>query len=458
MRDTGRGSSSLRIRAQHGCVAVALGLALAACSGQGAGEGVATGGRGGRGGGGRGAGGGPPVPVVTARAEQRSVPVTLPAVGTAEPISSVQVRAQVTGQVAEIHFSEGQTVRKGQPLFTLDSRPFEVALQQAQAVLARDTAQAQNAESQQKRYEDLFNRGLIPRDQYETQRAGAASLQATLQADRAAVENAKLNLQYTRITSPIAGRTGAFNVHVGDLVRANDTQPMVVINQLSPIYVTFAVPGRYLGEVRRYQAQKPLQVQARETGPSNPDGGGTSAQPPSDRAEPATDQGETGTVTFIDNGVDPTTGTIKLKATFANTHGMLWPGQFVQVSLQLTMLANAVVVPTGAVQDSQDGQFVYVVTPDRTAEVRRVQVERQHENQSVIAKGVSVGEEVVTDGQLRLTPGAHVTTAARGEGGRGGAGREGGGRRGDNSSGEGDSSGGRSAPGGRSGNEKGSHQ
>jgi multidrug efflux system membrane fusion protein len=364
------------------------------------------------------------VPVVTARAQATTVPVTLPAVGTAEPITSVQVRAQVTGQIAGIHFSEGQTVRKGQLLFTLDARPFEVALQQAQALLARDTAQSQNAESQLKRFEDLFNRGLIPRDQFETQRAGAASLQATLEANRAAVENAKLNLQYTRIASPITGRTGSFNVHVGDLVRANDTQPMVVINQLSPIYVTFSVPGRYLGEVRRYQALKPLQVRTRLPSPGE-DGGGSSSRAPTDQPDTEGASVETGTVTFIDNGVDPTTGTIKLKATFANTHGVLWPGQFVQVNLQLTSRPNAIVVPTNAVQDSQDGQFVYVVAADRTASVRRVQVERQHEEQSVIAAGLSAGEEVVTDGQLRLTPGAHVTTAGRGESGRGAGGREG---------------------------------
>jgi membrane fusion protein, multidrug efflux system len=441
----------LRIRFCLGHVTTVLALAVAACSGQSANEGGGGAGRGGREGGGRGAGAGAPVPVVTARVQARTVPVTLPAVGTAEPITSVQVRAQVTGQIAAIHFSEGQTVNKGQPLFTLDARPFEVALQQAQAVLARDTAQSQNAESQAKRFEDLFNRGLVPRDQFETQRAGAVSLQATLEADRAAVENAKLNLQYTRITSPITGRTGSFNVHVGDLVRANDTQPMVVINQLSPIYVTFSVPGRYLGEVRRYQAQKPLQVRTRQSSPGE-DGGGSSTPAPADQPDNEGASVEMGTVTFIDNGVDPTTGTIKLKATFANTHGALWPGQFVQVNLQLTTRPNAIVVPTNAVQDSQDGQFVYVVAADRTASIRRVQVERQHQEESVIAAGLSAGEEVVTDGQLRLTPGAHVTIpGARGESGRG-AGREGASGR-EGTAGRGEAG---QAPPGRGGNGKGS--
>ena len=182
---------------------------------------------------------------MTAHAVAKPVPVTIPAVGTAEPFATVQIRAQVTGQLSAIHFTEGQEVKKGAPLFTLDARPFEAALQQAQAVLARDTAQAKNAQSQRTRAEDLFKRGLIPRDQYETLTANATALESTLAADQAQIENAKLNLQYTRIIAPISGRTGALNVHQGDLVRANDTTPLVVINQLAPIYVTFSVPGRY---------------------------------------------------------------------------------------------------------------------------------------------------------------------------------------------------------------------
>src|SRR6185503_4318900 len=191
---------------------------------------------GGRGGPGGRRGGGGPVPVVTAKVQSKSVPVTIPAVGTAEPLATVQIRAQVTGQLSAIHFTEGQDVKKGAPLFTLDARPFEAALQQAEAVLARDTAQAKNAQSQRLRYEDLFKRGLIPRDQYETQMANATALESTLAADQAQIENAKLNLQYTRILAPISGRTGSLNVHQGDLIRANDTTPLVVINQVAPIY------------------------------------------------------------------------------------------------------------------------------------------------------------------------------------------------------------------------------
>src|SRR5436190_17309715 len=215
-------------------------------------------GKGGPGGGGGRRGGGGPVPVVTAKVQTRSVPVTIPAVGTAEPLQTVQIRAQTTGQLSAMGFSEGQDVRKGQLLFTIDPRPFQAALSQAEAVLARDTAPANSGERQKAHYEDLFKRGLIPRDQYETQRASTDSLQATLAADRAAVDNAKLNLAYTRILAPISGRTGSSSVHVGDLIRANDATPLVVINQVSPIYVSFSVPGRYLGDIRRYQAQRPL--------------------------------------------------------------------------------------------------------------------------------------------------------------------------------------------------------
>jgi multidrug efflux system membrane fusion protein len=373
-------------------------------------------------------GGGGPVPVVTARAEAKSVPVNIPAVGTVEPLTTVQVRGQVTGQLSEVHFREGQDVKKGQLLFTIDARPFQAALQQAEAVLARDTATAKNAAQQKERYEDLYKRGLIPRDQYEAQSASATSLQATLEADRAAVENARLNLSYTRIVAPMAGRTGALGIHVGDLVRANDATPLVVINQVSPIYVTFSVPGRYLGEIRRYQAQRPLAVQARGQAPLPP--GAQAPPPPAPTSAIAGDvapgQGatmpakpglvENGRVTFIDNTVDATTGTIKMKATFDNRDQGLWPGLFVQVTLSLTAEDNVIVVPATAVQPSASGQFVYVIKPDRTAEVRPVTVARQFGEEMVLAAGVRAGEEVVTDGQLRLTPGAQVSIAQRGGG------------------------------------------
>jgi multidrug efflux system membrane fusion protein len=357
-------------------------------------------------GGGRGAGG--VVPVVTARVEQKAVPVTLPTVGTVEAIASVQIRSQVTGQLSAVHFAEGQDVAKGQPLFSLDARPFAAALQQAEAVLARDTATLQNAQAQQLRAENLFQRGLLPRDQYDTQRAGAAALTGTVAADKAAIESAKLNLQNAEIASPITGRTGALGAHVGDLVRANDTTPLVVINQFTPVYVTFSVPGRYLADIRRYQSQRPLTVTAAapvDTNSATASAASVTSPAGATGAAPAA----TGVVSFIDNFVDASTGTIRLKATFPNGDRLLWPGAFVQVSLQLTTDPDALVVPVTALQVSQDGQFVYVVKPDRTAEMRAVKAGRQQGDQIVIAEGLSAGEVVVTDGQLRLTPGARVS-------------------------------------------------
>ena len=430
-------------------VFTALSVSFVSCSWQKGAENAApgvaaqgTGGAAGRSGPGGAGGrrGGGPVPVVTARVQTRSVPVTIPAVGTAEALQTVQIRAQTTGQLSTVHFSEGQEVKKGQPLFTLDQRPFQAALSQAEAVLARDTATANNAERQKTTYEDLFKRGLIPRDQYETQRASNDSLQATLAADRAAVENAKLNLGYTKITAPISGRTGATAVHAGDLVRANDTTPLVIINQVSPIYVSFAVPGRYLGDIRRYQAKKPLVVTARGQASVAP--GAQAPAPPTPQSQAgqvAPGQGatapvsqgpmETGRVSFIDNTVDPTTGTIKLKGTFENADQGLWPGLFVTVTLSVSTDENAIVVPATAVQPAASGQYVYVVGADRTAQVRPVEVARQTGEDMIIAKGLSAGEEVVIDGQLRLTPGAQVSMAGR-EGGRGQAGQGGQGREG----------------------------
>jgi multidrug efflux system membrane fusion protein len=331
------------------------------------------------------------VPVVTARAEVMTVPVTIAAVGTVETIATVEIAAQVTGQIREILFTPGAEVSRGQPLFALDARPFQAAVRQAEAVLARDTAQANDARAQRSRLENLFGRGLIPRDQYETQAAAVAALEATLSADRAQLEQARLNLQYARIVAPIGGRTGALRAHVGDIVRANDTNPLVTINQLAPIDVAFAVPARYLVQVQRSAARAPLAVTVK----------GAAADPP----------GASGKVTFIDNAVDATTATITLKATFPNRDRTLWPGLFVQVDLQLALQDNAVVVPAVAVQASQQGHYIYVVNGERRVEMRQVRVDRQQGDNSVIASGLRGGEEVVTEGQLRLTPGALVSTA-----------------------------------------------
>jgi multidrug efflux system membrane fusion protein len=285
---------------------------------------------------------------------EKVMPVDVAAVGTGEAIQTVQIHAQVTGQLSEIHFAEGQDVTKGQLLFAIDPRPFDVALQQAQAVLARDTAQANNAQAEVARYGPLLERGLIPREQYDSVMANAAGTHATTAADASAIDAAKLNLQYTRITAPLSGRAGSLMVHMGDLIRANDTMPMVTINQVSPIAVTFSVPGKLLDDIRHFQDRAPLKVEALVPG---------TAHTHSD-----------GQVIFIDNAVDPTSGSIKLKATFSNADHEIWPGLFVNVSLQLTTDAHAIVAPAAAVQVSQKGQYVYVVKSDQTVEMRSVTV------------------------------------------------------------------------------------
>ncbi|HTM05053.1 MAG TPA: efflux RND transporter periplasmic adaptor subunit [Vicinamibacterales bacterium] len=350
--------------------------------------------------GGRGRGDAAPVPVTTTTAVEKSMPVTVAAVGNAEAISTVQVRSQVTGRLAQIQFAEGQDVEAGQLLFTIDPQPFQVALDQATAVLARDTAQSNNAQAQVERYENLFMRGLIPKDQYETQVATATALKATTEADAAAIAAAKLNLQYTKILAPAAGRTGALLVHQGDLVQANGTAPLVVINQVAPIYVSFAVPGKLLDDIRRYQRSTPLRV---------------TAQLPGDEGTTV----EAGKLTFIDNAVDPQTGTIKLKATFTNAQRRLWPGQSADVRLQLHSDPHAIVIPSVAVQASQQGPYVWAVNQGRV-QMKPISIARVEGEESVVDHGVAAGDVVVTDGQLRLTPNSRI--AERTEGDRGGRG------------------------------------
>jgi multidrug efflux system membrane fusion protein len=381
---------------------VALILAIAAmvtaCSSQAeqsAPQGAAAGGRG---------RGDAAVPVTTAVAMEKSMPVTVTAVGNVEAMTTMPVRSQVSGRVAQVHFSEGQDVTAGQLLFTIDPQPFQVALDQAEAVLARDTAQANNAQAQVERYENLFKRGLIARDQYETQVATGNALKATTQADQAAIAAAKLNLEYTKIVAPGAGRTGALLVHQGDLVQANNTASLVVINQMAPIYVTFALPGKLLAEVRKFQRSSPLKI---------------TVEIPGDEDAFA----ETGTLTFIDNAVDPQTGTIKLKGTFANTAHHLWPGQAANVSVQLHGDPHALVVPSTAVQAGPQGTYVWAVA-DGHAQMKSIAVARVEGDQSVLESGISAGEVVVTDGALRLTPNARIADrgATSGRAGRAGGG------------------------------------
>ncbi len=343
----------------------------------------------GAGGGGRGRGADQSVPVTVASVVQKSMPIEIRVIGSVEAYSVVSVHAQITGQLTAVNFKEGDDVKKDQLLFALDRRPLEAALMQAQANLQRDIAQAANAKVVAQRYSDLAGRGIATTEQLETSRTSAAALEATVEADRAAVENAKVQLQYATITSPIAGRTGALMVHEGNLVRAADQTPLVVINQVAPIYVSFAIPESRLPELKRYMARGTLAVEA---------------QPPNDET-PASH----GHISFVDNNVDQTTGTIKIKATFPNDDHRLWPGQFVNVIVALTKDPTAVVVPTAAVQVGQQGQYTYVVKADKTVEYRPVVVERTSGLETVVKSGLKPSETVVTDGHLRIVQGSRVS-------------------------------------------------
>lgn len=334
------------------------------------------------------------VPVTTAHAEQRAVPVEVTTIGTGEALSTVEVRAQVTGQLTSVGFTEGQDVEQGQLLFTIDPRPFEVAVQQAQAALSKDQATATGSEATRARLEDLFKRQLLAKSDYDTAVTGATTAAAQVEQDKASLDSAKLQLQYTKIAAPVSGRTGALLVHQGSLVRSTDTSPLVVINQIAPIRVAFAVPGQYLAQIRSGQGRAPLDATATIQGSS------------------ATVSGK---VSFIDNTIDTTTGTIKLKAVFPNADHQLWPGALVQVRLQLAIDPRAIVVPATAVQNGQQGQFVFVVAGDRTVAIRPVAVARLNGDNAVVSSGLQAGEEVVTDGQLRLLPGSKITIKSGGD-------------------------------------------
>jgi multidrug efflux system membrane fusion protein len=340
-------------------------------------------------GGGRGGGrGDAAVPVTTARAIEKPVPVEVTTIGTGEALSTVDVRAQVAGPLMSVQFTEGQDVQQGQLLFTIDPRPFEVAVQQAEAAVAKDEAQAKGTENTRARNEDLFKRELLSRSDYDASVTAATGAAAMVLADKAALESAKLQLQYTKILAPVSGRTGALLVHQGSLVRSTDTSPLVVINQIAPIRVAFAVPGQYLATIRAEQAKAPLFTDARMPGSST---------------------ASKGSVSFIDNTIDATTGTIKLKATFPNTNHELWPGALVEVKMRLSVDPHAIVVPSAAVQNGQQGQFVFVVAADRTVSMRPVTIARTNGDDAVVSSGLKVGEEVVTDGQLRLVPGSRIS-------------------------------------------------
>lgn len=363
---------------------------------------AAPGGRRGGGGGGRGGRGGRgdaggAVPAITAKVQQVELPLTVQGVGNVEAFSTVEVRSQVTGPLLSVEFTEGQDVKDGQLLFVIDPRPFETALKQAQATLARDTATVENSEAVLKRNEQLFASGLMSRADHDSFMANVKSQRETLNVDTALVDNAKLQLANTRITAPIPGRTGALAVHKGSLVRVGDQLPMVVINQITPVRVTFSLPARYLPQIRAGQTKGALQTEALASGD-------TGSRP------------SKGSLTFIDNTVDASTASIKLKATFPNTDRALWPGEFVQARLRLSVEAKALVIPAGAVQNGTQGQFVWVVGANRSVATRQVKVARSDGGNVVISEGLEAGEEVVTDGQLRLTPGARISVRPAGGG------------------------------------------
>ncbi len=355
------------------------------------------------------------VPVVTAKAAHRDVPIEVQVIGNVEALSTIAVKAQIGGELTLVSFHEGDFVKKGELLFTIDQRPMAAQVKQAeasiardsaglnlaQANLARDEANEKYARAQAARYLKLFQEGVMSKEQTDQLQSSADALAQTVNADRAAIEsataqigaskamleNAKVQLGYTTIRSPIDGRTGNLMVKQGNIVSANNTD-LTTINQVQPIYVTFSIPEAHLPEVKQFSAHSKLQVMA---------------TPQNDESTR-----EAGVLTFIDNTVDSTTGTIKLKGTFPNTDRKLWPGQFARVVLRLTTKIDAVVVPNQAVQTGQDGQFVFVVSADGKAEMRTIVTGARVDQDLVVDKGLEAGETVVTEGQLRLVPGSRV--------------------------------------------------
>src|SRR5688572_2932208 len=367
-----------------------LTLALCGCGGKSkapeGGAGAASGGKGGGGKGGR--GGGAAAPVLVAKAQKKIVPLVVEAIGAVEPIRATAVRSQVTGTLVKIAIQEGQNVKEGDLLFEIDSRPFQNALKSAEADLQKVKVQLETARAQVARYRTLTADQMVSKEQFEKISDIARSLESEVRADESRVATAKLQLEYCSIRAPLTGRTGNLNVHQGDLVRSSEAGGVLVtINQLNPIYVTFGVPQQYLSTLSRYHAAGTVKVKV---------------VPPGIDEQP-----EQGELTFLDNMVDSSTGTLKLKGTFPNTSHRLWPGQFATVTVTLDS-PEALTVPSSAVQSSQTGQFVYVVKPDKTAELRPVGVERAYAADTVILTGLKEGETVVIEGQIRVLPGKPV--------------------------------------------------
>lgn len=330
----------------------------------------------------------PPLPVNVAVAVEKAVPVELRAVGEVESTARVTVRSQVAGVIAQVHFREGSEVRAGDLLFTLDPKPLRAALARAEAELERNRVEAETARREAARFAELLAAGFVSRDEAEAVLGRADSLQAALAASRASVEQARIALGYSVIRAPQSGRTGALLVHPGTLVRANDGPDLVSLQSLAPIHVGFSIPERLLAALRRHLTAGPMELQARSAGEE---------QAP-----------ERGHISFMDNAVDPATGTIRLKGTFANAEGRLWPGQFVELRVVLETLPAAVTVPTAALQIGQQGDYLYVVGEDGSVAARPVRVGIASGDDTVITEGLQAGETVVTEGQQRLSPGAKV--------------------------------------------------
>jgi multidrug efflux system membrane fusion protein len=333
----------------------------------------------------------PAAPVTVSAAIMKDMPVVLSAIGTVEPYNTVDVRARVPGEITRIDFKEGQDVSQQDLLFTIDPRPYQAALEGALADLARDKARLKSAREDVRRYAELIAKDYVTSQAYDQMKANADALKATVAADEAAVKSARVNLDYCTVRAPITGRTGNLLVKLGNVIKANE-QPVVTINQIMPIYVSFAVPEEYLADIQHYAGEGTLGVEAAFRNQQ--------------------EHHFKGELAFINNRVDGSTGTILLKATFPNPDKALWPGQFVNVSLKLATSLSAVVVPSQAIQRGQQGEYVFVVKPDMTVESRGIQPGQELDGETVIRKGLDAGEQVVTDGQLRLFPGAKVTLAS----------------------------------------------
>ena len=330
-----------------------------------------------------------PVPVLAALAVHKDFPLEIRAIGNVESYATVSIKARVTGELQKIHFKEGQEVAKGDLLFTIDPRPLDAALREAGARLEKDKALAAKAEADNRRYEDLVQGGFVSREQYDQIRSNLSSLQATVVGDEAMVENAKLQLGYTSIYSPISGKTGTILIDQGNMIKANDdNKSLVVIEQVHPIYVSFSVPESNLPKIIEGMKGGSLPVTALSDGSTNGP--------------------EKGRLTFVDNSVDSKTGTIRLKGTFDNPARRLWPGQFVNITLTLGSLQNVVTVPSQAVQTGESGLFVFVITAENTVQLKPVKTGKSYGGETIIESGIMAGEQVVTDGHLRLTPGATV--------------------------------------------------